>query len=250
MAEGESQKDPAVVGVVLCAGQGTRLGAGQNKMYVPLGTKPLVVHTIEALAAAESMDSIVAVAHPSEVEYFRQEIVGRFGLRRVRDVIAGGSTRHQSEALALASLRKEIEAGAIDVLAIHDGARPFVTADEVDRVVAAAAEYGGALLAAPVPAEDVIARVGEDGAVLELYPSTDVWRAQTPQAFLAARLLAAYDAAQTAGYEGTDTAASYERLGYTTHVVIGSEANVKITTPEDVLRAEAFLRSSTGAAPR
>jgi 2-C-methyl-D-erythritol 4-phosphate cytidylyltransferase len=230
------------VTVILSAGQGTRMGAGQNKVYLPLGGKPLLVRTVEAFAATEAVASILLVAHPNEVEYCRREVVQRYGLVRVRDVIAGGQTRHQSEERALAALRSDIEAERIDVVAIHDGARPFVTPEEIERVVAAARDAGGALLATPVPADEVVARVAEDGAVVQVYPSAELWRAQTPQAFLASRLLAAYDAAREAGYEGTDTAASYERLGYATRVVAGSEANVKITTPEDLLRAEAYLR--------
>jgi 2-C-methyl-D-erythritol 4-phosphate cytidylyltransferase len=220
------------------------MGAGQNKVFLPLGGKPLLVHTIEAFVAASRVISgILLVAHPREVEYCQREIVERYGLARVRRVIAGGQTRHQSEERALAALRAEIEAGAIDVVLIHDGARPFVTIEEIERVSAGAREMGGALLAAPVPATDVVARVDADGMVAQVYPPGELWRAQTPQGFLGQRLLTAYDEARGAGFEGTDTAAVYERLGYAVRVVPGSAANMKVTTPEDLLRAEALLRA-------
>jgi 2-C-methyl-D-erythritol 4-phosphate cytidylyltransferase len=238
----EQETAAEAVAVILSAGQGTRMRAGRNKVYLLLGGKPLLVRTVEAFAVTGAVGSILLVAHPDEVEYCRREIVERYGLVRVRDVIAGGQTRHQSEERALAALRPEIEAGRIDVVAIHDGARPFITPEAIERVVAAAREVGGALLATPVPADEVMAHLGEDRTVAQVYPSSELWRAQTPQAFLASRLLAAYDAAHADGYEGTDTAASYERLGYATRVVAGSEANVKITTPEDLLRAEAYVR--------
>jgi 2-C-methyl-D-erythritol 4-phosphate cytidylyltransferase len=223
------------------------MGAGRNKVFLPLRDKPLVVHTIEAIAAAAAVGSILLVAHPQEVAYCEGEIVDRYGLARVRGVIAGGATRHQSEERALAALRPEVEMGTVDVVLIHDGARPLVTPEEIGRVIVAARETGGALLATPVEAGEVIAEVSHDGTVEQIYPAGELWRAQTPQAFLAARLLDAYDAAREAGFEGTDTAASYERLGYAVRVVAGSETNLKVTTPEDLARAEALLRGREGA---
>ena len=84
------------VAIILCAGQGTRMGAGQNKVFLPLLGKPLLVYTIEAFQRAGAIDEIVLVAHPSEVDYCREEIVRRYALSGVRDVLAGGATRHQS----------------------------------------------------------------------------------------------------------------------------------------------------------
>jgi 2-C-methyl-D-erythritol 4-phosphate cytidylyltransferase len=240
----------SVVAVILCAGQGTRMGAGRNKVFLPLRGKPLLVHTIEAFVAAEKVGSILLVAHPQEVAYCEDEIVERYGLARVRGVIAGGATRHQSEERALAMLQQEIETGTVEVVLIHDGARPLVTPEQIGQVIAAARATGGALLATPVTASEVVAHLCDDGMVGQIYPVGELWRAQTPQAFLAARLLNAYDAARETGFEGTDTAASYERLGYAVQVVAGSEANLKVTTPEDLARAEALLRDGEGIASR
>jgi 2-C-methyl-D-erythritol 4-phosphate cytidylyltransferase len=222
------------------------MGAGRNKVFLPLGGKPLLVRTIGAFVAVEEVRSILLVAHPQEIAYCEREIVERYGLARVRGVIGGGATRHQSEERALAALRPEIETGTVAVVLIHDGARPLVTPGEIGRVIAAAREAGGALVATPMDEGEVVARMSDDGTVEQIYPAEVLWRAQTPQAFLAARLLAAYDAARKAGFEGTDTAASYERLGYAVQVVAGSEANLKVTTPEDLARAEALLRGGEG----
>lgn len=229
---------PRTVAVILCAGQGTRMGAGQNKVFLPILGKPLLVYTIEAFQRARAVDEILLVAHPNEVDYCREEIARRYGLAGVREVIAGGASRHQSEERALEWLRVHIEAGVVSVVLIHDGARPFVPPEEIDALAQVAAEAGGALLASAMEPDAVIARVDEDGCIAALLAPEELWRAQTPQAFEARALLAAYDIAHAEGFEGTDTASTYERAGHTVRVVAGSAGNFKVTTPHDLLRAE------------
>jgi 2-C-methyl-D-erythritol 4-phosphate cytidylyltransferase len=234
-----------VIAVILCAGQGTRMGAAQNKVFLPLAGKPLLLHTIEAFQRARSVNGIVLVAHPREVDYCRDEIVARYHLDHLANVlavVAGGATRHQSEECALSYLRPRIEGGEVGIVLFHDGARPFVTPDEIERLIQAARESGGALLGTRVETHEVIARLGADGAVSDILPSGDLWRAQTPQAFAALTLLEAYDLARGDGFEGTDTASSYERLGHAVRMVEGSRDNIKVTTPDDLLRGEAILR--------
>nr|MBF6591123.1 2-C-methyl-D-erythritol 4-phosphate cytidylyltransferase [Ktedonobacterales bacterium] len=227
--------------IVLGAGQGTRMGTERNKIFLPLRGQPVLVHALAAFERAPGVDEILLVAHPREVEYCETEIVQRYQLTKVRGVIAGGASRHQSEARALAALRPRIEAGAIALILIHDGARPLVTLEEIARVLAAARRTGGALLVGGVAADETILEVAEDGLVRATYPAGELARAQTPQAFAAALLLAAYDAADAQGFEGTDTAAAVERLGHAVAVVRGGDRNLKITTPDDLPRAEALL---------
>lgn len=241
-AQGAPHPAPSTVAVILCAGQGTRIGASQNKVFLPILGKPLLVYTIEAFQRARTVDEILLVAHPNEVEYCREEIVRRYGLTHVESVVAGGAARHQSEELALQALRSRIEGGEIGVLLIHDGARPFVRPEEIDALARLASEAGGALLASPVGAHEVIARVSEDGYVAAILPPGELWRAQTPQAFEARTLLAAYDAARRDGFAGTDTASTYERAGHTVRVLAGSSDNFKVTTPQDLVRAEQVAR--------
>lgn len=236
--------DPAAgiaVAVILCAGQGTRMGAAGNKVFLPLAGKPLLVHTLDAFERAVTVDEVVLVAHPTEVEFVRTEIVGRHPLAKVAGVISGGATRHQSEENALTALRPRIEAGAVGLVLVHDGARPCVRPGDVDALARAARACGGALLGTPVGAGEVIARITADGMLDATYPRGDLWRAQTPQAFAARALLAAYDRARRDGFDGTDTAASYERLGHPVRMVRGHADNIKVTTPEDLIRAAAIL---------
>jgi 2-C-methyl-D-erythritol 4-phosphate cytidylyltransferase len=220
------------------------MAALQNKVFLPLAGKPVVVYSLEALQRAQSVGGIVLVAHPNELSYCRTEIVARYKIRHVLGVISGGATRHQSEESALDFLRPRIEGkegSGIDIVVFHDGARPFVTPDEIDRLVGVARERGGALLGTRLEKWEIIARLRDDGSVGDILPSDELWRAQTPQAFEASALLLAYDQARVAGFEGTDTAATYECLGYPVHMVEGSHDNIKMTTPKDLLRALTLL---------
>lgn len=239
------------VAVVLCAGQGARMGAPQNKVFLLLDGRPLVVHSLSAFEAAGSVDEVLLVAHPSETEYVKRVILGSYPFSKVTGVIAGGATRHQSEQHALDALRERIMAGKIDVVLVHDGARPLVTPDEIDRLVTAVHVSGAAILAAPVTVDEVLLRVSHDAYVQVVNPLAKaegleadlLMRAQTPQGFAAPALLAAYDQARTDAFEGTDTAAALERLGIAVTAIASDSANFKITTPEDLLRAEALVRA-------
>jgi 2-C-methyl-D-erythritol 4-phosphate cytidylyltransferase len=236
---------PITLAVVLGAGQGTRMGAGGNKMLLSLRGMPILARTVQAFVDTSEVDEILLVAHPNEVTLCEDLIMGRYGLTKVRAVIAGGPTRHQSEDRALAWLRPRVEAGEVGVILIHDGARPLVTPGEIAKVVEAASATGGAMLAGSVTADEKLLELGEDGCVVRTLPSSELVRAQTPQGFQARLLLEAYDAARAAGFEGTDTAASVERMGWPIAVVWGSGRNLKITTPDDLIRAEALLAGLT-----
>lgn len=230
----------AVVAVVLGAGQGTRMGAGRNKVLLTLQGKPILVHALAAFERTPQVTETLLVAHPDEVAMCR-EMVAEYGLAKVVAVIPGGATRHQSEDRALAWLRPRIEAGEIALLLIHDGARPLITPDEIAQLIAATATTGGALLAASP--DETLFQLDDEGNVTRAWPSDELALAQTPQAFDARRLLAAYDAARADGFEGSDTAASFERAGGQAQVVFGPPTNLKITTPDDLVRAEALLPS-------
>ncbi len=234
-----------VVAVILCAGQGTRMGAGENKIFLPLAGRPALLWSVEAFERAAMVDAILLVAHPEEVERVRA-LAATVEPRKLIGVVAGGLTRAGSERLALAALRARIESGEIGLVMIHDGARPLVTPAEIERLAREArslGEPGGALLAEPVGAESEIGEIEPDGALAQLFAHSELARAQTPQAFDAQLLLAAYDRAVADGFDGTDTAVTVERLNAPVRIVAGSDENLKLTTPDDLLRAEAILRA-------
>jgi 2-C-methyl-D-erythritol 4-phosphate cytidylyltransferase len=220
--------------------------ADRNKVFLPLAGKPLLAHTLAAFTRATNVDEVLLVAQADEVAQVRA-LAAEHGAAHVLGVIAGGATRHQSEQRALEALRPRIASGEISMVLIHDGARPLVTAAEVDALAAAARAHGGALLGTPLAPDEPLARLAPDGTLAELTLTAGLWRAQTPQAFGARALLDAYDQARREGFEGTDTAASFECAGHRVVIVAGSPENIKVTTPDDLLRAEALLRERPSA---
>lgn len=231
--------------IVLCAGQGSRMRAARNKILLPLAGIPVGARAIAAFQAAPQVDQIVVVGHPNELDRVQLELVAPYGFTKVIATLAGGDSRHQSERRALEALRERITCGEIALVMIHDGARPLVSGAEIARLVEAVRglpQPGGALLATPVAADERIARVAADGMVEQVFAAGELARAQTPQGFEARILLAAYDRAERDGFEGTDTASVVEAAGGMVVTVPGDEANLKVTTPDDLLRAEAILR--------
>jgi 2-C-methyl-D-erythritol 4-phosphate cytidylyltransferase len=235
------------VAVILCAGQGARMRAGRNKVFLPLLGRPLIAYTLAAFEQAATVDEILLVAHPDEVSYFAREVIPDVGASKVSGVIAGGATRHQSEQCALEALRERINAGEIALVMIHDGARPLVTLQEIDQLAEVARGNAGAILVTPVASSETLLETHSDGEIALVEAPEELARAQTPQAFDAHLLLAAYDRALVDDFEGTDTASALERLGYAIRAVVGSDENIKVTTPDDLLRAETNLRARQGS---
>ncbi len=230
-----------VVAVVLGAGQGTRMGRPINKIFLPINGKAVIVYAMETFERCEDVDEILLVAASGEVEQLTK-LAYHAQCTKVRRVVSGGTTRHASERCALDALRPEIDAGEIDVVLIHDGARPFVPCEKVEQLIQKARECGGAILAVPLQEEEHIVQVDGEHHLQKNFEDTTIWRAQTPQAFQAPLLLSAYDLAERDQFFGTDTAASVERIGGPVAIVESDDTNLKITTAHDLLHAEKLSR--------
>jgi 2-C-methyl-D-erythritol 4-phosphate cytidylyltransferase len=221
---------PYAVGVVLAAGLGTRVGADGNKAYLPLAGRSMVAWSIAAVTRVPQIARTVLVYRRGERDLAQQ--AGEV------ELVEGGDTRHASEYNVLRYLADDIESGAIDVVAIHDAARPLARPDMFVTALAVAREFGGAIPALTIP--DVV-RQGQGG--LESTTSRGrLVRVQTPQAFQAIPLLNAYRAAVADGFEGTDTSSCIEK--YTDMEVRtfpGDEGNLKVTYAGDVAVAERLL---------
>ncbi|HET9111596.1 MAG TPA: 2-C-methyl-D-erythritol 4-phosphate cytidylyltransferase [Ktedonobacterales bacterium] len=245
-SDGRGARQGQTLAIVLCAGQGSRMGAAQNKIFLPLAGMPVGARAIGVFQDSPLVDEILVMAHPLEVQRVREELIAPYHFAKVSGVAAGGASRHQSEERALEVVRERIASGDIGLVMIHDGARPLVTGHEIARLVTAiraSPRPGGALLATRVAPDERIAQVGADGLLEHVFSAGELARAQTPQGFDALALLAAYDHARREGIEGTDTASVVEAAGGLVVVVAGDEANLKVTTPDDLLRAEAILRA-------
>ncbi|NOT56953.1 MAG: 2-C-methyl-D-erythritol 4-phosphate cytidylyltransferase [Deltaproteobacteria bacterium] len=221
--------------IVVAAGKGERMGRELPKPFLPVGGLPLLIHTLRAITQSSLIANIILVAAP-EREALCHDILRAHGRFHVPvTVVHGGAERQDSVRLGLAALDTTSE-----IVAIHDAARPFLDREILERSIETAALHGAALVA--VPARDTIKRVGEDGTVVETIPRQQLWLAQTPQTFRVALIREAHARALAGGVVVTDDAALLEHWGQVVKIVPGSYRNFKITTPEDLLVAEALLR--------
>jgi 2-C-methyl-D-erythritol 4-phosphate cytidylyltransferase len=228
-----SAERTGVAGVLLAAGRGTRLG-GEPKAFLRIGGAPILAHALRAVSASGVLDRVVLVV-PAGYEEAAEELVRTSGIDLPNaSVCAGGGSRPASVRLALLEIPPEAA-----VVVCHDAARPFATPGLFRRVVARFPGPDGVVPVVPSP--DTVKRL-RDGRVAETIPRPEVGLAQTPQAFSVEALVAAHRLAEEREIDGTDDAVLLEAAGYSVEVVEGEESNFKITTPEDLRRAEAVLR--------
>ena len=220
--------------IIVAGGQGTRLGGPRAKQFLQLAGRPIVLHTLQRFEQCAAIDEIVLVLPASETASFLA-VAGRWNLRKLARVVAGGASRAESVWRGL----QAVNATTAGIVAVHDGVRPFVTAEEIALTVAAAAEHGAAVLAAPVV--ETIKEVRE-GFIVATPPRANLRRALTPQCFRYEILRRAYEQAGNLNDAATDDSLLVERLGVAVWVVEGSPRNIKITTPEDLKLAETLLR--------
>ena len=227
------------VAIVVAAGKGTRLGGDRPKQFLELDGIPVIFHTLRQFERCREIDEVVAVLPAEETAAF-QSLAQQFGQQKLSRVIAGGETRAQSVLRGLASIHEA------DIVAVHDGVRPFVAPEEIDQVVGAARTGGAAILVAPVA--DTIKEIN-NGRVVRTLARSQLRRALTPQCFRFDILKRAYDQlaeVEGEGIEVTDDSLLVERLGVEIVAVEGSARNIKITKEEDLMIGEAILRSVVG----
>ncbi len=224
------------IAIVLAAGSGVRMKSTINKHLLPLAGKPVIVHTLLAFERCAAIDAIVLVTSAENSEAYRA-LIAEYNITKVSRIVLGGETRQ-------ASAHNGIRAAEVcDVILIHDGARPLIAQQEIEAVIRDAAEYGGAVVA--VPAKDTTVRVREGFIAAQLDRST-LWQVQTPQGFKADIIREAYEIAARDGVQSTDDTGLVTRLGKMVKITPGSYANIKITTLEDLVIAEALLGEVDG----
>lgn len=218
--------------IVPAGGHGARMGSRRPKQYLRLGRAPILVATLRALGRARSLAGIVVAVPAAHVAATRR-LLARARVPKILDVVAGGADRQESVWRGLQRVPEDAR-----FVVVHDAVRPFVTADLIERVRAAAA--GGAATCG-LPVRDTVKRV-TDGAVEATVPRQGLWLTQTPQAFARDLLWEAHDKARRDGFAGTDDAVLVERLGMPVAMVPGLAQNLKITTPEDLRTARAWVK--------
>jgi 2-C-methyl-D-erythritol 4-phosphate cytidylyltransferase len=219
-----------VAAIVVAGGQGTRMGARVNKVFMEVDGRSILEHSLGLFESIPLVGQVVLVARPADLPRC-DALRARF--TKLTAVVAGGDQRHRSEFAGLRSLAARIDAGEIDTVLVHDAVRPFASRALVERLIAGVAQTVGCIPGLPVGRATALVA---DGWVAG-YPR-NLWTVQTPQAFQATWLLEAHNRAARQGFVGTDTASVVEWAGGDVSVLEGEPDNIKITTPEDVARAE------------
>jgi len=220
--------------VVAAAGQGSRMGTKTNKQFIMLNNKPVITYSLDFFEKQDSVDEIVVVTSAKELEYCRHEIIEKNKYRKVSAVLVGGQQRQDSVWAALQYLGPDT-----DFVAVHDGARPLLSADVLGRLLAEAEEWGAAIPG--VPSRDTIKMVNKDSFVRQTLDRNVIYSIQTPQVFKFKELFTAYKYADEEGFYATDDAALFEKYIGQVKVVEGDYDNIKITTPLDLIIVQNLL---------
>lgn len=225
-------KNQSCCAVIVAAGSGSRMGAGVNKQFLEIAGKPVLAYTLEAFDRANTIRDVVIVAKSEEIVTV-SDLVREFGIQKVRNIVAGGAVRQQSVYNGVMAVE-----GCTHV-AIHDGARPFILPETIDKVVQEAWKFGAA--AVGVRVNDTIKRCDDKGIITETVDRSSLWAVQTPQVFDRAVILGAHQYVQQHGLDVTDDCMALEAMGGQVRMVEGQYSNRKMTTPEDLVYGEAIV---------
>jgi len=227
------------VAIIPAGGVGKRLGSSIAKQYLLLDGVPVLVRTLKIFQQAKVIDEIVLVVPEDDLISARKQLVNKYDLTKVTAIVAGGNERQDSVRNGLSTIVDKC-----DVVVIHDGVRPLLTEEMLNQVVAAAKSDGASSIGVKV--KDTVKQTTDDNLVAATLPRNNLWLTQTPQAFAFDVLQRAYDAAASDKFYGTDDASLVERIGVKVKMIAGSYENIKITTPDDLIIAEAFIKNKAG----
>lgn len=220
--------------IIMAAGKGKRMQTAVSKQFLPVCGKEILAWTVDVFEKSPLVDTILLMASADGKEDV-QHLWNTYGWKKVAAVLEGGKERQNSVANGLAAVGEDT-----DIVLIHDGVRPFVTEEMIADSIVAAQAYGGAVIG--VPAKDTIKVCSADGLAVETPDRSTLWQIQTPQTFQRDLIVNAYEKADRDGFLGTDDASVAEFAGHQVKVVMGSYRNIKITTKEDMVIAEAFFK--------
>lgn len=233
--------------IILAAGSGRRMGGGVKKQYRQIKDRPLIYYSLKTFQES-FVNEIILVAAPGETSYCQKEIVEKYGFHKVSCIVEGGKERYHSVANGLKAISlKAIGSQNVEYVFIHDGARPLVTEEILERALACVREHGACV--AGMPVKDTIKIADEKGNIISTPNRDRVWMVQTPQTFAYPLIKGAYEELLAReqeliadGISITDDAMVVETLtGHTVRLIAGSYENIKITTPEDIKMAENLI---------
>ncbi|MBP1708371.1 MAG: 2-C-methyl-D-erythritol 4-phosphate cytidylyltransferase [Deltaproteobacteria bacterium] len=226
-----------VTAVIVSAGIGQRFMDGKKKQFLPLAGKPVLAHTLDPFERCPLVNAVVLVVGQEDMDFCLKEIVEKYQYKKISRIVPGGKTRQESVKNGVGAVPEDVE-----MVVIHDGVRPFVTREMIEESVRSAIRFQAVVVATPV--KDTIKTVDAGGSIRETLDRNSLWQVQTPQTFRTRIIRDALRKAAEDGFLGTDDASLVERMGINVHVVQGSYANIKITTPEDLLLATFLLQAN------
>lgn len=220
--------------VIAAAGQGSRMGTKTNKQFIILNNKPVITYSLDFFEKQQVVDEIIVVTSAKELDFCRHEIIEKNHYQKVSAVLVGGQQRQDSVWAALQYLDHDT-----DFVAVHDGARPLLSADVLKRLLSEAEEWGAAIPG--VASRDTIKMVNKDSFVRQTLDRNVIYSIQTPQVFEFKELFQAYKLAYEEGFYATDDSALFEKYIGQVKVVEGDYNNLKITTPLDLMVVQSLL---------
>lgn len=223
----------SITTIIPAAGQGKRMKSKLNKQYLSVLNKPVLAHTLEVFQKSNLITEIIIVVREDEMDYCRQEVITEYDYNKVT-LVKGGQSRQESVYNGLQSVDNA------DYVLVHDGARPLLTGDVLQKTINQVKNHKAVGVA--VPTKDTIKKVDDNGYVKETPDRDELWAIQTPQAFEYGLVVEAYSKAIKDNFKGTDTSMLVERLGHKVKLIQGSYKNLKITTPEDLINAETIIK--------
>lgn len=212
--------------IIVAAGTGSRMKANINKQFIKLNDKEIITYTIEKFYNNKNINDIVIVLKEDEVEFFKKEILVKYNFNNIK-IAYGGKERQDSVYNGIKVLDKNCK-----YVLVHDGARPFVNEDIINRSLEEVQKYKSVVVGVPV--KDTIKVVNNNNYIVDTPNRSTLWSVQTPQTFDYSVIKRAYEDAFDNNFYGTDDAMLVERIGYTVKMIYGSYNNIKVTTPEDI----------------
>ena len=224
-----------VIALIPAAGVGKRMGHSISKPFLHIGGKAILAQTLLRFEDSDSINEIYVIISKMEERRCKEEIIEKYNLKKVTKIVIGGNERQDSVKNGIDA----IEQGC-DVVMIHDGNRPFISSELIDESILKTVKYGATVVSIPV--KDTVKAVSLDGEIVDTLDRKKLWLAQTPQTFQYDIIKKAYENAFLNNLFGYDDSSLAEVLGIKVMTIMGSYKNIKITTPEDLIVAEAFLK--------
>jgi len=222
--------------IITAAGYGRRVGGQKKKQFLLLGGVPILVHTLEKFQSSNLITDIILIAPNEDIEFCKKEFLLKYNFTKLKKIVSGGKKRQDSVSNGLKEVSQDTE-----IIVVHDGVRPFISSRLLETSIKEAIKKGAAVAAIPV--NDTLKKISAQGMLENGLNRDSIWRIQTPQVFKKEILIHAFEKARQDDFYGTDESSLVARIGNSVHIVKGSELNIKITTPEDMILAESIFHS-------